>query len=325
MRRREFIALVGSVTVLPIVAFALEPGKQPTIGFLGATTPTIWSSFVAAFLQRLRELGWIDGHNLAIEYRWAEGREDRYDDLAADLVRHKVDVIVTGGTSAVIAVKQATSVIPIVFATAGDPVGTGLVASLSRPGANVTGLSNQQTDLASYRLELLREVVPSIKHVALLGNVSSPNVVLEMNAVQAAAPKLGVETIRLEIEKAGEIVSSIESLKGRADALYVSTDPLLTVNQVSINTLAIKERLPTINAFRQYVEAGALMSYGPNFPDLFRRAADLVDKILHGAKPSELPVEQPVKFDLIINLTTARALGLTIPESFLVRAQQVIQ
>jgi putative ABC transport system substrate-binding protein len=146
-----------------------------------------------------------------------------------------------------------------------------------------------------------------------------------MNAVQAAAPKLGVETIRLEIEKAGEIVSSIESLKGRADALYVSTDPLLTVNQVSINTLAIKERLPTINAFRQYVEAGALMSYGPNFPDLFRRAADLVDKILHGAKPSELPVEQPVKFDLIINLTTARALGLTIPESFLVRAQQVIQ
>jgi putative tryptophan/tyrosine transport system substrate-binding protein len=310
---------------LPIVAFALEPGKQPTIGFLGATTPTIWSSFVAAFLQRLRELGWIDGHNLAIEYRWAEGREDRYDDLAADLVRHKVDVIVTGGTSAVIAVKQATSVIPIVFATAGDPVGTGLVASLSRPGANVTGLSNQQTDLASYRLELLREVVPSIKHVALLGNVSSPNVVLEMNAVQAAAPKLGVETIRLEIEKAGEIVSSIESLKGRADALYVSTDPLLTVNQVSINTLAIKERLPTINAFRQYVEAGALMSYGPNFPDLFRRAADLVDKILHGAKPSELPVEQPVKFDLIINLTTARALGLTIPESFLVRAQQVIQ
>ena len=205
MRRREFVALVGSVTVWPLNAFALEPGKQPTIGFLGATTPTIWSSFVAAFLQRLRELGWIDGHNLAIEYRWAEGREDRYNDLAADLVRQKVDVIVTGGTSAVIAVKQATSVIPIVFATAGDPVGTGLVASLSRPGANVTGLSNQQTDLASYRLELLREVVPSIRHVALLGNVSSPNVVLEMNAVQAAAPKLGVETIRLETRKPGKL------------------------------------------------------------------------------------------------------------------------
>jgi putative tryptophan/tyrosine transport system substrate-binding protein len=325
MRRRKFIALIGSVTVWPFAVLALESEKRPTIGFLGATTPTIWSSFVAAFLQRLRELGWIDGYNLGIEYRWAEGREDRYHELAADLVRRKVDVIVTGGTSAVLAVKQATSVIPIVFATAGDPLGTGLVASLSRPGGNVTGLSNQQTDLAGYRLELLHELVPDIRRVALLGNVASPNVVLEMNAVQAAAPKLGLETIRLEVEKAGEIVPAIESLKGRADALYVCTDPLLTVNQVSINTLAIRERLPTINAFRQYVEAGALMSYGPNFPDLFRRAGDLVDKILHGAKPSELPVEQPVKFDLIINLTTARALGLTIPESFLVRAQQVIE
>jgi putative tryptophan/tyrosine transport system substrate-binding protein len=325
MRRREFIAFMSGVTMWPLTAFALEPVKQPTIGFLGATTPTIWSSFVAAFLQRLRELGWIDGYNLAIEYRWAEGREDRYDVLAADLVSRKVDVIVTGGTSAVIAVKQATSVIPIVFATAGDPVGTGLVASLSHPGGNLTGLSNQQTDLAGYRLELLQEVAPDIKRVALLGNVASPNVVLELNAVQQAAPKLGLETIRLDIKKAGEIVPAIESLKGRADALYVSTDPLLTVNQVSINTLAIRQRLPTINAFRQYVEAGALMSYGPNFPDLFRRAGDFVDKILHGAKPGELPVEQPVKFDLIINLTTAQALGLTIPESFLVRAQQVIQ
>jgi putative ABC transport system substrate-binding protein len=325
MRRREFIALIGGVTMWPLTVFAVEPVKQPTIGFLGATTPTIWSSFVAAFLQRLRELGWIDGYNLAIEYRWAEGREDRYDELAADLVRRKVDVIVTGGTSAVIAVKQATSAIPIVFATAGDPVGTGLVASLAHPGGNLTGLSNQQTDLAGYRLELLHEVVPDIKRVALLGNVASPNVILELNAVQQAAPKLGLETIRLDIKKAGEIVPAIESLKGRADALYVSTDPLLTVNQVSINTLAVRQRLPTINAFRQYVEAGALMSYGPNFPDLFRRAGDFVDKILHGAKPGELPVEQPVKFDLIINLTTARALGLTIPESFLVRAQQVIQ
>jgi putative tryptophan/tyrosine transport system substrate-binding protein len=325
MRRREFIALIGSVAAWPFAALALEPGKRPTIGFLGATTPTIWSSFVAAFLQRLRELGWIDGYNLTIEYRWAEGREDRYNELAADLVRRKVDVIVTGGTSAVIAVKQATSVIPIVFATAGDPVGTALVASLSQPGGNVTGLSNQQTDLAGYRLELLHDVVPDIRHVALLGNVASPNVVLEMRAVQEAAPKLGLETIILGVEKAAEIVPGIESLKGRAEALYVCTDPLLTVNQVSINTLAIRERLPTVNAFRQYVEAGALMSYGPNFPDLFRRAADLVDKILRGAKPSELPVEQPIKFDLVINLTTARALGLTIPESFLVRAQQVIQ
>jgi putative tryptophan/tyrosine transport system substrate-binding protein len=176
MRRREFIRLIGSVKAWPLAVFAVEPVKQPTIGFLGATTPTIWSSFVAAFLQRFRELGWIDGYNLTIEYRWAEGREDRYDELAADLVRRKVDVIVTGSTSAVIAVKQATSVIPIVFATAGDPVGTGLVASLSHRGGNLTALSNQQTDLAGYRLELLHEVVPDIKDVALLGNVTSPNV-----------------------------------------------------------------------------------------------------------------------------------------------------
>ena len=325
MRRREFIALIGGTIVWPLAALAQKPGKLPTIGFLGATTPSIWSSFVAAFLQRMRELGWIDGYNLAIEYRWAQGREDRYKELAADLVRLKVDVIVTGGTSAVLAVEHATSVIPIVFATAGDPVGTGLVASLSHPDGNVTGLSNQQTDLGGYRLELLREVAPKITHVALLGNVASPNVVLEMNAVQAAAAKLGLEIIRLEIQKAEEIVPAIESIKGRADALYVCTDPLLTVNQVSVNTLAIEQRLPTINAFRQYVDAGALVSYGPNFPDLFRRAADFVNKILHGAKPSDLPVEQPVKFDLVINNTTAKALGLTIPESLLVSATEVIE
>ena len=325
MRRREFIALIAGATVWSFAALAQKSSKPPTIGFLGATTPLIWSPFVAAFLQRMRELGWLDGYNLAIEYRWAQGRENLYKELASDFVGRKVDVIVTGGTAAVLAVEQATSAIPIVFATAGDPVGTQLVASLSHPGGNATGLSNQQTDLAGYRLELLREAVPTVRHVGLLGNVASPNVVLEMNAVEAAAPKLGVETIRLEIKNADEIGPAVEALRGRADALYVCTDPLLTVNQVRLSTLAIQLRLPTINAFRQYVEAGALMSYGPNFPDLFRRAADLVDKILHGAKPSDLPVEQPVKFDLIINSTTAKALGLTISESFLVRATEVIE
>jgi putative ABC transport system substrate-binding protein len=324
MRRREFITLIGSATVWPFAARALQPGS-PTIGFLGATTPTVWSSFVAAFLQRLRELGWIDGYNLAIEYRWAEGREDRYNDFAAELVRLKVDVIVTGGTSAVIAAKQATSVIPIVFATAGDPVGTGLVASLSHPGGNVTGLSNQQTDLAGQRLELLLEVVPGVRRVALMGNVSSPNVHLEMDAVEASARKLNLETLRIEVKTAEEIIPGVESISGRADALYVCTDPLITMDQVRINTMAISERLPTINAFRQYVEAGALLSYGPNFADLFRRAGDFVDKILHGSKPGDLPVEQPVKFDLAVNLTTAKALGLKIPESFLVRVNEVIE
>jgi len=324
MRRREFIALIGGAMVWPVIGLA-QPRSKPLIGFLGATTPAIWSSFIAAFIQRMRELGWIDGYNLAIGYRWAEGREDRYAELAADLVRSKVDVIVTGGTSAVLAAKQATSEIPIVFATAGDPIGTKLVASLSHPGGNVTGLSNQQTDLAGQRLELLHDVVPSIRHVALLGNVSSPNVVLEMNAVQVSAAKLGIEVIRLEIGKASEIDAAIESVSGRADALYVCTDPLMTVNQVRISTWAIRQRIPTIQAFRQYVESGALMSYGPNFQDLFRRSADFVDKILRGAKPGDLPVEQPVKFDLVINGTTAKALGLTIPESFLVRATEVIE
>ena len=325
MKRREFIAFIGSAAVWPSAGFALEPGSRPRIGFLGATSPSVWSSFVAAFLQRMRELGWIDGHNLTIEYRWAEGHDERYHEFAAELVRLKVDVIVTGGTSAVIAAKQATSEIPIVFATAGDPVGTGLVASLAHPNGNVTGLSNQQTDLAGYRLVLLREVIPNLRRVAILGNINSPNVRLEMDAVEAAVKKLGLESFRIEVRKAEEIIPGMNSLRGRVDALYVCTDPLITMDQVRINTLAISERVPTINAFRQYVEAGALMSYGPNFPDLFRRAGDLVDKVLHGVKPADLPVEQPVKFDLIVNLTTAKALGLKIPESFLVRVTEVLE
>jgi putative tryptophan/tyrosine transport system substrate-binding protein len=326
MRRRAFLSVVGWAALCPAAAFAAEAGKkQPTIGFLGSTNPTVWSTFVDAFLKRLREHGWIDGYNVSIQYRWGEGREDRYGELAAQLVSSKVDVIVTGGTGAVMAAKLATSEIPIVFATAGDPVGTGLVASLAHPGGNATGLSNQQTDLAGYRLELLHEVVPGMRRVALLGNVSSPNVVLEMKAAQAAAVRLGVESIRLEVRKADEIVPALESVAGHADGLYVCTDPLMTLDQVRINTLAIKHGLPTINAFRQYVEAGALMSYGPDFPDLFRRAADFVDKILHGAKPADLPVEQPVTFDLLVNLTTAKALGLKIPETFLVRATAVIE
>ena len=325
MRRRDFITLIGTATAWPFSALALQRGRSATIGFLGATTPPVWSLFVSAFLQRMRELGWIEGSNLAIAYRWAEGREDLYHQLAAELVALKVDVIVTGGTGAVLAAEQATSVIPIVFATAGDPVGTALVASLAHPGGNVTGLSNEQTDLASYRLELLHEIAPSMRRVAIMGNIISPNVTLEMGAVEAAAEKLGLDSFRVEIKKAEDIIPDVVSLTGHADGLYVCTDPLITMDQVRINTLAISEKLPTINAFRQYVEAGALMSYGPNFPDLFRRAADLVDKILNGANPGDLPVEQPVKFDLIINSTTAKELGLTIPESFLVRAKEVIE
>jgi putative ABC transport system substrate-binding protein len=328
-RRREFVTLLCGAAVGPLVwplsARAQQRNKVPTIGFLGSTTPTVWSAFVAAFLQRLRELGWIDGRNIAIEYRWAEGRDDRYDEFAAEFVRLKVDVIVTAGTAAVIAVKKATSTIPIVFAAAGDPVGTGLVASLARPGHNITGLSNQQTDLAGNRLQLLREVVPELRRVAVMGNVDTPNVPLEMDEVQKAASKLGLEVAKVEIRKTEDIVPGIEALKGRVDGLYVCTDPLITAYRTRINTFALSEKLPTMYAFREYVQSGGLMSYGPNFPDLFRRAGDYVDKILRGTKPAEIPVEQPVVFDLIINLSTAKAIGLKIPEAFLVRAKEVIE
>jgi len=325
VRRREFITLVGGAAAWPLAARAQQPAKVPTIGFLGAGTPLVWGQWVAAFVQRLRELGWIEGRNVAIEYRWAEGRDERFAEIAAEFVRLKVDVIVTSGTPTVVAAKQATSVIPIVFATAGDPVGTGLVASLARPGGNVTGLSVQITDLAGKRLELLREVVPGLRRLAIMGNVGNPATVLEMAEARAAAQTLGLEVATFEIRRAEDIAPAFEALKGRAEALYIPFDPLTNSNRVRINTLALGAQMPTLYSVGENVKAGGLMSYGPNRPDLYRRAADYVDKILRGAKPGELPVEQPIKFDLIINLTTAKTLGLTIPESFLLRAHEVIE
>jgi putative ABC transport system substrate-binding protein len=220
---------------------------------------------------------------------------------------------------------QATAVIPIVFASATDPVGTGLVASLARPGGNVTGLSIQSTDVAGKRLELLREVVPGLRRVAIMANISSLGSALEMGEVQAAAGTLGLEVVALEIRRAEDIAPAFEMLKGRAEALYIVTDVVITFNRVRVNTLALAARLPTMHGFREYVEAGGLMSYGVSFPDMFRRAADLVDNILRGAKPADMPVQQPTKFELVINLTTAKALGLAIPEAFLLRADEVIE
>ncbi len=276
-------------------------------------------------MQRLRELGWIEGRTVAIEYRWAEGRNERAAEIAAEFVRLKVDVIVAQGTPSVIAAKQATSVIPIVFAAVGDPVGSGLVASLSRPGGNVTGLSTQQTDTASKRIELFREMVPGLRRLAIMGNVGNPAVELELSEVQSTARALGLEATAFELLRAEDIAPAFDALTGRADALYVCGDPLVFTNRIRVNTLAQGARLPTMYLLGEYVEAGGLMSYGPSVPDLYRRAADYVDKILRGAKPGDLPVEQPTKFDLIINVTTAKALGLTIPESFLLRADEVIE
>lgn len=295
------------------------------VGFVGATSPTIWSPFIAAFRDRMRELGWIDGYNIIYELRWAEGHEDRYAEFAAELIRLNARVLLTSATGPVIALKKATSTTPIVFAAAGDPVGTGLVSSLAHPGGNVTGLSNQQTDLAGHRLALLREIVPGIRRVAVMGNVTASNVVLEMNALVTAASKLGLDVVPVQLSKADDIVPGMESLIGKVDALYICTDPLLTFHRVRISTFANSEKLPTVYAFREYVEAGGLLSYGPNFPDLFRRAGDFVDKILRGTKPGDIPVEQPTKYDLAVNLTTAKALGLTIPDSFLLRTDQIIE
>ena len=327
MKRRDFIALIGGVAgACPLAARAQQPmAKLPTIGFLGAATPSAWSQRVAAFVQRLRELGWTEGRTVVVEYRWAEGRSERFLEIAAEFAQLKVDVIVAAGTPAILAARQATSVVPIVFVGAGDPVGTGLVASLPRPGGNVTGLSAQTTDTVGKRLELLRELMPGIRRLAIMGNVDNPVSVLEMREIGAACAALGLEADALEIRRTADIVPAFEALKRGAEALYVQADPLVIANQIRINTLALGMRLPTMHGLREYVEAGGLMSYGPNFPDLFRRAADFVDKILRGAKPSDIPVEQPTKFELVINLITAKALGLEIPPTLLARADEVIE
>jgi putative ABC transport system substrate-binding protein len=326
MRRREFIKVIaGSAAAWPLAARAQQAAKLPTIGFLGANNASFAMASIDAFVQRLRELGWIENRTVAIEYRWAEGREARFAEIAAEFVRLKVDVILTYATPSSIAAKKATAVIPIVFAAAGDPVGTGLVASLARPGGNITGLSIQQTDLASKRLEILREVLPGLRTLAILVDTGAPNSVLEKGEVQTAAQTLGLVTVTSEVRRVEDIVPAFDALKGRADALYVCSSPLLTTNRIRVNNLALGVRVPTMYGFRDYVEAGGLMSYGPNFPSLFRRAADYVDKILRGAKPGDLPVEQPTKFDFIINLTTAKILGLEVPPSLVARADEVIE
>ena len=325
MRRREFAkAIIGSLVAWPFAAHA-QVRKLPTIGFFGATSAAAARDWSGSFVQRLRELGWIEGQTVTIEYRWAEGREARFEEIATEFVRLKVNVIVTYGTPSVAAAKKVTTAVPIVFAAAGDPVGTGLVVSLARPGGNITGLSIQQTDLAGKRLEILREAFPGLRTLGIVANSGSASAVMEMRETEAAASKYGLDVVKSEIRSLDDLEAAIEAFKGRAEALYFCPDPLLTTNRRRIATLALGARMPTMFTFREYVEAGGLMSYGPNFPDLFRRAAEYVDKILRGAKPSDLPVEQPTKFDLVVNLTTAKVLGLKISEAFLLRANEVIE
>jgi putative ABC transport system substrate-binding protein len=322
MKRREFITLLGGAAAWPLAARA-QQARMPVIGFLGGDA-TAWGPWTAAFGARLRELGWIEGRTVAIEYRWTEGRLERAAEFAAEFVRLKADIIVTNNSSAPV-VMQATSIIPIVFVLGNDPVGSGLVTNLARPGGNVTGLSIQQTDSAGKRLQLLSEVVPALRRLAIMAHAGFPESVREIGEVQATASTLGVEVATVEIRRAENIAPAFETIRDRADALYVVVDALFQANRTRIITLALAARLPMILNTRDYVQAGALMSYGPAFPAMFRRAAEYVDKILRGAKPGEMPVEQPTKFELIVNLTTAKALGLTIPESFLLRADELIE
>jgi putative ABC transport system substrate-binding protein len=328
VKRRDFIALLASAATSSALsspaARAQQGRKLPTIGFLGTTSRAAWTSWTGAFVQRLHELGWIEGRTVAIEYRWAEARDERYAEIAAEFVRLKVDVIVTSA-AAVPAAKQATAVIPIVFMLAPDPVGSGFVASLARPGGNITGLSTQAQDMAAKRLEILREAVPGLRRLAIMANFGHSAASLQMRETEAAARPLGLEVTTPEIRRAEDFAPAFEALKGRTDALIVVADPLTTTSRIPIITMALAARLPTMHTIRENVEAGGLMSYGTNQSEMFRRAGDYVDRILRGTRPGEIPVEQPTKFELVINLTTAKALGLTVPRMLLGRADEVIE
>jgi len=327
MQRREFIVGLGTAAARPLAARAQQASKVPTIGYLagGSSNTTYTLVPLRAFAQRLSELGWIEGRTVAIETRFSEGSLDRAREIAAEFVRLPVDMIVTNGDAQVQVAKRATAVIPVVFPAVADPIGSGLVESLAHPGGNVTGLSLTLPETVGKRLELLREVVPWLRRVAIIGNVTNPGTVLEWNAVQTAAHTLGLDNVTSEIRGADDIAPAIGKLSGHAEALYVCIDPLLNSNAVRVNGLAQEARLPVVWSLRVLAEAGGLISYGPDYTDMFRRAAELVDKILRGTKPADIPVEQPTKFDLVVNLKTAKAFGLTIPGTMLARADEVIE
>jgi len=307
----------------PTAIRAQRGDKLRTIALLGDNA-SVWRPWTAAFVDRIRELGWTEDRDVAIEYRWTEGVPEAVTEIARDLVQRKVDVIVTYG-SAASKLKQATTSIPIVFAIAVDPLGTGLVASLSHPSENVTGLSVQSTDLAGKRLELLREVIPRLRRLAIIFDAGYPAAARGNMEVQAAASTLGIEVAPHEIRRAEDIASVFYALKDHADALYVVENALVSANSVQIGTLALNAKVPMMFNVGDVAQIGSFLSYGPDFPTMFARAAELVDKILRGAKPGNLPVEQPNKFNLVVNLKTAKTLGLTVPDRVLALADEVIE
>ncbi len=323
-RRREFIAAAGSAAAWPFAARAQQT-KKPIIGLLGGASASAQALWTAAFVDRLRELDWVEGKTVAIQYRWVEGRFERSPAIIAEFVQLKVDVIVTHATPNVVAAKQITSVIPIVFPSVGDPVGNGIVSSLARPGGNITGLSVRSVDLAQKLVELLHEFLPNLGRLAVFLHVGNPVSLLQVKEVQAAARGFGLDVAITEIRKAEDIAPAIEVLKGRTDALIVPSEPLYNTHRIELNSSALKAGLPTIYFDRAYVETGGLMSYGPHWASLWRRSAELVDRILRGAKPANIPVEQPTTFELVINLKTAKALDLNLPRIFLARADELIE
>jgi ABC-type uncharacterized transport system substrate-binding protein len=325
MRRREFILLTGCAALVSMPgAYGQQGAKPPIVGFLVAGTQASHGAWVAAFVERLSKLGWIDGRNVKIEYRWAGGDVRQITEFAGELVQRKVDVIVTSAYG-VVAAKQATSSIPIVFAAYGDAVANGIVESLARPGGNVTGLSIQPHELSSKRLELLRDIIPNVRRLAALLNIDYSGVKQEVTGIRAASAKLNMQINILEIRTAGDIEVAMATLTGQNDALYVYSEPLTNANKSKIIEAATAAKIPTIFGFREFVDAGGLISYGANFVDLFARAAELTDKILRGVAPADIPIQQPVKFDFIINLKTAKTLGLNISETVLTRADEVIE
>ena len=328
VRRDAFTVVLALILfTVPLAADAQQAGRVPRIGFLSLTSPSDRPALFEAFRQRLRELGWVEGQNIVIDYRYAEGRVDRLPDLAAELVRLKVDVLISWGTQGVTAARNATGTIPIVMIAVRDPLGIGLVASLARPGGNVTGVSGTAgLEWVAKQLELLKETVPKIRRVAILSNPTNAYHALAIREANVAAPSLGVQLQLLEARGPNEFDGAFAAMgKDRAGALLVLSDAMLNSHRTRLADLAARNRLPAAYGVRESVEAGGLMSYGPSFLDSFGRAAIYVDKILKGAKPADLPVEQPTKFELVINLKTAKALRLELPPALLARADEMIE
>jgi len=327
MERRTFMAmLTGGIVVSPLAAEAQQAGKVYRVGFLGNSSAALEANLVGPFREGLRELGYVEGRNIVIEYRWAEGKYERFPALIAELAALNVDVIVTAGTPAALAVKRTTPSIPLVMAAVGDPIGVGLVASLARPGGNVTGLSAIAPELEGKRLELLREVVPKLSHIAVLWNPDNPFHAGSVKETRAAAQVLGIKAQLVGVRISEEFPAAFAAIvRERPGALLVLADRIFLHNRARIVDFGAKHRLPGVYPYRELVEAGGLMSFGPSYPGMHRRAAHYVDKILKGSKPADLPVEQPATFELIINLKAAKALGLTIPQSLLLRADEIIQ